>query len=148
MNPEASYFHKALKSSNLDVGTMMSPLKDPLRIENVENIEEDNYDETIKVEDVVQTKVKPKSKNCPSCGKYFEKDLSRHIGRVHGEKKWSCEQCDAKFIVKSNLVRHVKAVHIGELVQCDMCPHKARDKRNVDVFSDFMLLFVSKLCVR
>ena len=107
---------------------MLSPLKDPLRIENVENLEE-----SIKAEDVVKTEGEgePESKNCPSCGKYFEKDLSRHIGRVHGEKRWSCEQCDAKFIVKSNLVRHVKAVHIGELVQCDMCPHKARDKRNV-----------------
>ena len=88
---------------------MMSPLKDPLRIENVEDLEED----------------------LPSCGKYFEKDLNRHIGRVHGEKKWSCEQCDAKFIVKSNLDRHVKEVHIGELVKCDLCHYKAKDKRYV-----------------
>ena len=51
----------------------MSPLKDPLRIENVENLEEDNHNETIKTEHVVKTEVKPKSKNCPSCGKYFKK---------------------------------------------------------------------------
>ena len=115
----------------MDVESIMSPLKDPLRIENVENLKEDSYEETIKVEHVVETEVKPKSKNCPSCGKYFEKDLSRHIGRVHGEKKWSCEQCDAKFIVKGNLDRHVKEVHIGELVQCDVCPYKSKDKRYV-----------------
>ena len=118
-------------SSILDVETIMSLLKDPLRIENVENLKEDSYEETIKVEHVVETEVKPKSKNCPSCGKYFEKDLSRHIGRVHGEKKWSCEQCDAKFIVQGNLNRHVKEVHVGELFQCDVCPYKAKDKRCV-----------------
>ena len=115
-------------SSKLDVVTMMSPLKDPLRIAN---LKEDNYNETIKIEHVVKTEVKQKSKNCPYCGKYFENDLSRHIGRVHGEKKWSCEQCDAKFIVKGNLDRHVKEVHIGELVQCDVCPYKSKDKRYV-----------------
>ena len=60
---------------------MMSPLKDPLRIENIKNLEEIDYNEHI-----IKTEVKPKSKNCPSCGKYFEKDLNRHIGRVHREK--------------------------------------------------------------
>ena len=122
---------KLERSIKLCAETMLSPLKDPLSIENVENLEEDNFNETIKVEDVVKTKVKTKSKNCPSCGKYFEKDLSKHIGRVHGEKRFTCEQCDAKFIVQGNLNRHVKEVHIGELVQCDLCPYKAKDKRYV-----------------
>ena len=106
-------------SSILDVETIMSLLKDPLRIENVENLKEDSYEETIKVEHVVETEVKPKSKNCPSCGKYFEKErnLKRHIKGVHGEKNLSCKHCEAKFGRKDMLQRHIKAVHLKEQIQ-------------------------------
>ena len=112
---------------------MLSPLKDPLKIENVENLEESNNDEIIKAEHVVETEVKPKSKNCPSCGKYFEKErnLKRHIKGVHGEKNLSCKHCEAKFGRKDMLQRHIKAVHLQEQIQCDLCPVRCSDKRIV-----------------
>ena len=81
---------------------VLSPKKDPLRIEN-----------------------------CPTCGKYFRKGLSKHIRKAHAEYRWQCEQCDATFSEKSNLQTHVKVIHVGRLFQCGLCPYKSRDKRNV-----------------
>ena len=105
----------------------MSPLKDPLRIENVENPEEDNHNETIKTEHVVKTEVNPKSSLA-----------------VHGE--WTCEVCGKKFGQGSNLDRHVRSVHKGEIVQkdvklfCNICDkifdREKRLKRHLEIIHE------------
>ena len=70
-------------------------------------------------------------KYCPHCGKHFQKDITKHIRNVHGEKSHSCEHCDAKFVREDNLQRHIKAVHLKEQFQCDFCQFRGAEKRTV-----------------
>ena len=74
---------------------------------------------------------KPKSNDCPECGKTFEKGLEKHIQRVHAEKRWLCEHCDARFTLKDNLNRHINGVHLGQLLQCGFCSYTAKEKKSV-----------------
>ena len=114
---------------------MLSPQKYPLRIANVayQEEEKDIDFEGIKVENLVENKVVPKSINCSDCGKTFEAGyfLRRHIQRVHGDKESVCELCDAKFTRNDNLHVHINKFHLRELLVCSFCPFKAKEETSV-----------------
>ena len=47
--------------------------------------------------------------------------LSRHRKKVHGEKKYSCEECGEKFDFRTNLKRHLRTYSGEKHFSCDIC---------------------------
>lgn len=55
-----------------------------------------------------------KSKNCPECGKYFEKrnNLKVHVKTVHQRlKEFACHLCSSFFFTKRNVLMHIDKNH-------------------------------------
>ena len=64
------------------------------------------------------------TRRCPVCGKLVQTDgsLTRHLHKAHGIFKWSCDQCDEKFITKRDLRKHVNRNHSDNSSnQCSVC---------------------------
>ena len=60
--------------------------------------------------------------------------LKRHIEVVHGEKKFYCNHCEAKFTVKGVFMRHVRIKHTSERnFPCPECEYKAKSKSNLEI---------------
>ena len=61
--------------------------------------------------------------------------LRDHVKRMHGEAKFPCNLCDAKYRIKKNLNRHVKSAHsvdTGLMFKCDLCNYTSSAQKAVD----------------
>ena len=61
---------------------------------------------------------------CPSCGLTFttHRYFLKHHNRVHlQERKFECQQCEAKYYSHFRLLKHIKEQHVEQPVICDVC---------------------------
>ena len=63
---------------------------------------------------------------CPDCDASFinRSGMNRHMRSVHGEKKYSCEQCNFVASRKDVLLRHVRHAHCVKY-SCNQCDFEA-----------------------
>ena len=67
---------------------------------------------------------------CPICPRVFERQYSvqRHIALHKGDKKYKCDECNARYSLRFNLNRHKRRVHSSENskigsnhTRCEIC---------------------------
>ena len=66
---------------------------------------------------------------CPICPRVFERQYSvqRHIALHKGDKKYKCDECNARYSLRFNLNRHKRRVHqenggkIQNHTRCEIC---------------------------
>ena len=67
-------------------------------------------------EHIRQYSNEPKALNCPICPRTFDRQysLERHIILHKADKKYECNECDAKYSLAANLTRHQRQVHMSK----------------------------------
>ena len=70
---------------------------------------------------------------CPQCPAEFteKRNLIRHVGSVHGDKKIKCGLCEKTFGLEQHLGRHMQAVHLENTYKCDFCDFTCSRKDNL-----------------
>ena len=83
------------------------------------------YSQYLLNEHVRRVHVEERNFECEICNQTFKNTeaLKVHISRTHSqrEKTVFCDQCEARFLNKSQLNNHFKDVHLDQPVTCDIC---------------------------